>query len=48
VFVIRPDQALGISRVEKDPEKLLRVYHQGRRQMEARAGALMDWLAGKA
>ena len=45
VFVIRPDRALGISRVEKDPEKLLRVYHLGRKQMEEQAGELMDWLA---
>ena len=45
VFVIRPDRALGISRVEKDPEKLLRVYHLGRKQMEEQARELMDWLA---
>jgi hypothetical protein len=31
--------------VEKDPEKLLRVYHLGRKQMEEQAGELMDWLA---
>ena len=30
VFVIRPLQALGISRTEKDPEELERVYQLGR------------------
>jgi predicted patatin/cPLA2 family phospholipase len=30
VFVICPDQSLGISRTEKNPDELQRVYEQGR------------------
>ncbi len=45
-FVIRPEEALGISRVEKDPEELLRVYMMGRRVMEARMPELKAFLEG--
>jgi predicted patatin/cPLA2 family phospholipase len=31
VFVICPEQPLGISRTEKDPDELQRVYDEGRR-----------------
>ena len=31
VFVICPDQPLGISRTESNPDELQRVYDQGRR-----------------
>ena len=31
LFVIRPDSALPVSRVEKDPEKLKQAYEIGRR-----------------
>ena len=34
VFVIRPPQALGISRTEKDPNELERVYQLGRSEAE--------------
>ena len=30
-LVIRPDEALGISRTEKEPDELERVYQEGRR-----------------
>ena len=33
-FVIRPAEALGISRTEKNPEELERVYKAGRREAE--------------
>jgi predicted patatin/cPLA2 family phospholipase len=33
-FVIRPPQALGISRTEDDPAELRRVYDLGRAEME--------------
>ena len=32
VFVIRPPETLGISRTEKDPEELKRVYEMGRKE----------------
>ena len=31
VFVICPKESLGISRTEKDPDELQRVYDEGRR-----------------
>ena len=31
VFVICPEKPLGISRTEKDPDELQRVYDEGRR-----------------
>lgn len=45
-FVIRPEEALGISRVEKDPDELLRVYMMGRRVMQARMPELRRFLEG--
>lgn len=45
-FVIRPEEALGISRVEKDPEELLRVYMMGRRVMQTRMPELRRFLEG--
>jgi predicted patatin/cPLA2 family phospholipase len=42
--VIRPEEALGISRVEKDPEELLRVYMMGRRVMTERMPELLKFL----
>lgn len=45
-FVIRPEKALGISRVEKDPDALLRVYMMGRRVMEERMPELRRFLKG--
>ena len=43
-FVIRPEEALGISRVEKDPEEQLRVYMMGRRVMTERMPELLKFL----
>jgi len=45
-FVIRPPEALGISRTEKDPEQLERVYQTGRREAESALPALKRFLAG--
>ena len=43
-FVIRPSEALGISRTEKDPEELERVYQAGRREAERALPALKRFL----
>ena len=43
-FVIRPSRPLGISRMEDDPDELLRVYNAGRAEMEKRLGELSAFL----
>ena len=43
-FVIRPKEALNISRVEHDPARLRAVYETGRRAMEAQLDALLAYL----
>lgn len=45
IFVLRPPEALGISRTESDPGQLERVYLVGRREALRRLGALRDFLA---
>lgn len=45
VFVIRPERALRIGRMEKDPENVERVYHIGRRDAEKQLERLQTWLA---
>lgn len=44
-FVIRPPYPLGISRTEKDPAELRRVYDLGRAEMEKQFTALKAFLA---
>ena len=43
-FVIRPPEDLGISRTEKDPDELERVYQTGRREAEKRLPDLKAFL----
>ena len=43
-FVIRPPQALGISRTENDPSELERVYKLGRNEAERRLPELRSFL----
>ena len=42
VFVIRPPEALGIGRMEKDPDELERVYQIGRRTAESLIGSMIE------
>ncbi len=42
-FIIRPSEDLGISRTEKDPEELERVYRMGRREAEQKLQSLVDF-----
>lgn len=44
VFVIRPEKALEVNRIEKDPEKLWSAYHEGRRTAEKQMTALQTFL----
>lgn len=44
LFVIRPDNALPVSRVEKDPEKLKEAYEIGRRAALARLEEIRNYL----
>ena len=44
-FVIRPPEALGISRTEKNPEELERVYQIGRKTAEEVLPALQQFLS---
>ncbi|MDE6875182.1 MAG: patatin family protein [Lachnospiraceae bacterium] len=44
LFVIRPQKPVEISRVEKDVERLRRLYEEGRAQMEARMEAMCGYL----
>ena len=43
-FVIRPPEALGISRTENDPQELERVYRMGRKEAEKRLPELRSFL----
>jgi predicted patatin/cPLA2 family phospholipase len=45
VFVIRPPEDLKISRTEKDPDELERVYQIGKREAEKKLPALQNFLA---
>lgn len=47
-FVIRPAEDLKISRNEKDPDELERVYRTGRREAMRRLDEMKDFLARKA
>ena len=47
-LVIRPPEALGISRTEKDPVELRRVYEVGREEAERRLEEVKAFLAGDA
>ncbi len=44
-FVIRPPEALGISRTERNPEELERVYQMGRREAERRLPELRRFMS---
>ena len=44
VLVIAPEKALGISRTEKDPEELQRVYDEGRKAALASLDRLKEFL----
>ena len=44
-FVICPETSLGISRTEKDPDELQRVYDLGRAEMLKRLDELKAFLA---
>lgn len=46
VFVIRPPEKLGISRTEKDPKKLERVYQTGRMTATEQLDQIRAFLAG--
>ena len=47
LFVVRPSQAIQISRVEKSPENLQRVYDLGVADMQRRIGELKRYLKGE-
>ena len=47
VLVIRPDKALGISRTEKDPDELERVYQEGRKIATGRLEEIKEFLQYK-
>ena len=44
ILVIQPEQALEISRVEKNPDKLLEVYEIGRKAAFVRIDAIKSFL----
>ena len=44
VFIIRPEEPLNIGRLEKDPEKMQKVYDIGRADGEKYAQALIEWM----
>ena len=44
VFVIRPEAALEIGKIEHDPEKIQTAYDQGRAVGEKRLPALLEFL----
>lgn len=44
LFVIRPNEALNISRIEKNPEKLRAVYDEGRKVTEENFEKLISFL----
>ena len=43
-LVIRPDESLGISRTEKEPDELERVYQEGRRIAAGRLDEIKTFL----
>lgn len=45
LLVIRPDEALPVSRVEKDPEKLREAYEIGRNAAEAQIDRIKQYLS---
>jgi len=45
LLVIRPDEALPVSRVEKDPEKLRQAYEIGRNAAEAQIERIKQYLS---
>ena len=47
IFVIQPESALPIKRVEKNPDKLCMVYELGRKEAEKQLAALSGFLAQK-
>ena len=46
VFVICPEKSLGISRTEKNPDELQRVYEEGRRIAEKNLESVKAFLRG--
>lgn len=44
VFVFRPSEAMHISRLEKDKSKLVKLYNLGRKDVNARMDALLNFL----
>lgn len=46
VFVICPEKSLGISRTEKNPDELQRVYEEGRRIAEKNLESVKEFLRG--
>lgn len=44
VFIIRPEEPLNIGRLEKDPEKMQKVYDIGIADGEKYAQALIEWM----
>lgn len=45
IFVIRPEEALGISRIERDPNELLRVCKEGRKVAKRLLPELKEFLS---
>jgi predicted patatin/cPLA2 family phospholipase len=48
IFVLRPEPQPGLSRLERDPEKLNGLHRSGYRDMEEHLGRLQAYLGGKA
>ena len=46
LFVIRPEEELPVSRVEKNPEKLRKAYELGRRTAEKHLTEIKKFLGG--
>lgn len=44
IFLFRPSEDLGISRMEHDPARLEAQYNLGRKDAEARLDALKEWM----
>lgn len=47
LLVTRPESALGVSRVEKDPEKLRETYEIGRQNALARVNEIRNYLGSQ-
>ena len=45
IFVIRPSESLNISRLEKDPEMIQRMYELGLKDGKAAIAGLREYLA---